>query len=1103
MKSKILFLIVSCLLLFGRNGFSQSYYEATFNDKGISLYIVPSRMAISNYDITLLPGQSFTGVRYLFSQSTKIGNFQVNNLPTWLNSVSPNIFTSTGCTDIIPIEFSITAPTSPGVYSYTVIEGNNNWNDTKITLTVTSTPLADTVIVAGDIFGSDTTFQTLYNNGFNAPCLNPYFPFTAGYDIKYELYPSVNWLSVTPDTFTLANSQSQIVSRVFQNSIAGVYHTLESRSIKGFPRPFFLYYEYRVDSTLLSSCNGGWQQRIISANESYSGTPHTGTIHYKCGGSTTIDKPLIIVEGFETGENYGPSAINSDLVTELEVKGYDVIFLDLHQNNGYIQNNAYLLQKLIDDVNNINGVDSIVVFGVSMGGLIARYAIADMEQDGKNHRVKLYGSIDSPHRGANIPLGMQYIGQVLDLEPMKYVNTNLVTIQLISGQDTLNVGQTTTLFEILETLSSSFLNGSNNNLEDLSNTFKSLDELQKTSQSPAARQMLLVQSEDLTILNASNYVHNYDPLPLFDSFMTEYNNLGYPQHCRNIAVSNGSICDDLQLNNTNIKIIDTTIIVDSLNISFLDSITFNLKMQNAGVNTPNSILDVDVIFHFSINILNNPYNFTSSLNVGVMASDTTPRDFIAGGFRNYKGDGFKIDDFSFVAINSAFDVDYDSLGIENPPFDNYIRGEGDNTEHPVITPNIKNWLLAELDGTPFVAPTCGDTLPDLQIVNAVLTPDTAMLKHGDSFTIDIDIKNFGTVTAPQSSMIAYLSDDGEIDGTDLLLSFINVNSLSSNSTENKVTNLITISNAVTLGNKFILIEADANKLILETKDNNNIYKIPITIIDTTNVITPTLPISWEVTATNIKHDIVIPHDVFVSIKGTQIEENDYIGAFYEDNGIVKCGGYAKWNNDGVLLQVNGNDLNTILKEGIDSTEVIQLKVYRLNIQKEYALKSIFISPADDSTATVNATNTFKRNGVSIVDSIYTNDTLLISLTQIWDMISSNTEPQNLNIENILDSIKSKVIILKDINGNTYIPDPFFTVNNIGNWNIRKGYKVKMSQSDTLRIIGHTIIPELSPIDIQQGWQIIPYYPKATTDISTVLATIDIDIDLVKDAFGNT
>lgn len=49
----------------------------------------------------------------------------------------------------------------------------------------------------------------------------------------------------------------------------------------------------------------------------------------------------------------------------------------------------------------------LVVGGFSMGGIVTRYALAEMEARSMDHRTALYFSYDSPHRGASIPVGVQ------------------------------------------------------------------------------------------------------------------------------------------------------------------------------------------------------------------------------------------------------------------------------------------------------------------------------------------------------------------------------------------------------------------------------------------------------------------------------------------------------------------------------------------------------------------------------------------------------------------------------------------------------------------------------------------------------------------------
>jgi len=84
----------------------------------------------------------------------------------------------------------------------------------------------------------------------------------------------------------------------------------------------------------------------------------------------------------------------------------------------YIESNALALVALIKDINGqvlANGSTSkIAIVGPSMGGQISRYALAYMEKKyaetndtAWQHNTYLWVSVDSPHLGANIPMGDQ------------------------------------------------------------------------------------------------------------------------------------------------------------------------------------------------------------------------------------------------------------------------------------------------------------------------------------------------------------------------------------------------------------------------------------------------------------------------------------------------------------------------------------------------------------------------------------------------------------------------------------------------------------------------------------------------------------------------
>lgn len=116
-----------------------------------------------------------------------------------------------------------------------------------------------------------------------------------------------------------------------------------------------------------------------------------------------------------------------ELLPQLRALGYDVIMVNhpkyttTNLQNGqtvaidggayYIESNAMALVKLLIQTKQLlitNGsTNNIAVIGPSMGGQISRYALAYMEKNNIPHNTYLWVSIDSPHLGANIPLGDQ------------------------------------------------------------------------------------------------------------------------------------------------------------------------------------------------------------------------------------------------------------------------------------------------------------------------------------------------------------------------------------------------------------------------------------------------------------------------------------------------------------------------------------------------------------------------------------------------------------------------------------------------------------------------------------------------------------------------
>ena len=223
---------------------------------------------------------------------------------------------------------------------------------------------------------------------------------------------------------------------------------------------------------------------------------------YYANADKKLRKPLLLIDGFdpenkrqfeshkEKGEEsiwdllkykdiVNGVTINRHLGDSLLKLGFDLVVLDLPDGGGWIERNAMVCIEVINWINKMLALNcsehQIIVVGPSMGGQVARYALAYMEQnpgpntnDG-NHNVSLYVSFDSPHQGANIPIGAQ-----------AFIKAN------------------------------------------------AKDQYKEMLLCPAAKQMLIHHRED-----GADKIHK--------TYYEKLDSLGYPQNCRKITISNGSL----------------------------------------------------------------------------------------------------------------------------------------------------------------------------------------------------------------------------------------------------------------------------------------------------------------------------------------------------------------------------------------------------------------------------------------------------------------------------------------------------------------------------------------------------------------------------------
>lgn len=170
-----------------------------------------------------------------------------------------------------------------------------------------------------------------------------------------------------------------------------------------------------LDVAALSSPDPTESVTLI-ADAPYNNT--TGTIYIlKSGPHVGLRSPVLVAEGFDMENSMDwdvlYNILNKEKLAEtLQSYGRDLIVLDYTNAMRNIFENAALARKAVSyiNANRNNASDKFTVIGASMVGLVTRIALADMDRDpatcGISH-VNTWISFDSPHKGANIPLGLQ------------------------------------------------------------------------------------------------------------------------------------------------------------------------------------------------------------------------------------------------------------------------------------------------------------------------------------------------------------------------------------------------------------------------------------------------------------------------------------------------------------------------------------------------------------------------------------------------------------------------------------------------------------------------------------------------------------------------
>ena len=460
---------------------------------------------------------------------------------------------------------------------------------------------------------------------------------------------------------------------------------------------------------------------VLEYRTYYNKVTNNGTVASK------INKPIIILDGYDPGDGrkiyQGSAGYDSpksslyelmyydhdnntatdkiSLVEKLRSApyGFDVTLVNFPSGADYVERNAMALVALLTRENAklaTNGsIEKISIIGPSMGGLVSRYALAHMEKNNINHNTRLWVSFDSPHLGANIPIGAQ---------------ENLYFYGYKGRQDQAKL------------------------------------KFDENFRSPAARQMLIEQLDgvheatpyptNLWSSSISNGQNNNSPFR--QQFQNNLNSNGisgsngYPQNLRKIALINGTT-NGTTTNNSGNKFLELaaftiikygqifgTPIQTKIKVATIDD-TF---LQNTGGYGQTFSGKVTIKRVGGIEVQNGSVSRTNANPRGSM-------DIVQGGTFNTQGiikdeftlalnDAVDSQEWRTYLPNHAFIPSVSALAFKNPNFDwstafnrnlvcdplnkeiyfDSYFAPSTNQEHVFISSENADWLIKELQGIP-------------------------------------------------------------------------------------------------------------------------------------------------------------------------------------------------------------------------------------------------------------------------------------------------------------------------------------------------------------------------------------------------------------------
>lgn len=128
------------------------------------------------------------------------------------------------------------------------------------------------------------------------------------------------------------------------------------------------------------------------------------------------------------------------------------------------------------------------------------------------------------------------------------------------------------------------------------------------------------------------------------------------------------------------------------------------------------------------------------------------------------------------------------------------------------------------------------------------------------------------------------------------------------------------------------------------------------------------------------------------------------------------------------------------------------------------------------------------------------DSYALPIDNFWSMISMPFVPAVPDIEEIFQPLieNENMIIMKDHEGHFFVPGMF---NNIPDYEVSQGYKIKLHRADTLVVEGHDV-EDFRRLRLPEGWSMAAYFPSEAQDAPQAFRFIsELGLILAKDDRG--